>query len=210
MTEFPCRAVLFDCDGVLVDSDAAVVDAWTRWAIDLGFDPAEVLADVHGQRSIDTVDQWLPAERRVAELDRIDRYELESVATVRPVPGAPALAATVPLEQRAVVTSGRTDLAVARLRAADIALPSVLVCADDVRRGKPDPEGYLLAAHRLGVDPADAIVLEDAPAGIAAARAAGVRSVIGIGPRARAVAIDGWAADLRSLQWSGEGLRLVP
>ena len=107
----------------------------------------------------------------------------------------------------AVVTSGRTDLAVARLAAAGIPRPSVLVCADDVERGKPDPEGYLAAAQRLGVDPADAIVIEDAPAGVVAARAAGVSAVIGVGDRVADV--DGTVTDLRSLRWTGDGIAVI-
>src|SRR4051794_22132184 len=112
--DFPCAAVLFDCDGVLVDSDVAVADAWRRWARDLGLDPDAVLADVHGQRSADTVRQLVAAERRPAALDRIDRYEVESAADVQAIAGAVALARSVPPERWAVVTSGRTDLATAR------------------------------------------------------------------------------------------------
>jgi sugar-phosphatase len=103
-----------------------------------------------------------------------------------------------------------TALATARLRGAGVAVPTVLICADDVQRGKPDPEGYCLAAERLGVPARDAVVLEDAPAGIAAARAARIGAVIGIGDRAREEGADGWAADLRDLRWTGGGLRLEP
>ena len=208
MTDFPCAAVLFDCDGVLVDSDAAIVDAWTRWARDLDLDVDTVLASVHGQRSADTVRDFVAPDRRSAELDRIDRYELESAGAVHAIPGAAALAASMPDGSWAVVTSGTTVLATARLRGAGLTVPDVLVSANDVQRGKPDPEGYRLAADRLGVAPRDAIVLEDAPAGIRAARAAGARAVIGIGARAREAGVDGWAMDLRDLRWTGDGLRL--
>ncbi len=208
MTEFSCRAVLFDCDGVLVDSNAAVEDAWLRWARDLGLEPDAVLARIHGQRSQDTVRELVAMERQAAELDRIDRYELESADAVREIPGAAALVASMPPGRWAVVTSGITTLATARLRSAGIAVPAVLVSADDVERGKPDPEGYRLAAQRLGVATADAIVLEDAPAGIAAARAAGVGAVVGVGDRARQEAVDGWAPDLRALRWTGAAVRV--
>jgi sugar-phosphatase len=208
MTQFRCRAVLFDCDGVLADSNDAVEDAWVRWARDLGLEPDVVLARIHGQRSQDTVRELVAAERRAAELERIDRYELESADAVREIPGAAALVASMPAGRWAVVTSGITQLATARLRSAGIAVPEVLVSADDVQRGKPDPEGYQLAAQRLGVDTRDTIVLEDAPAGIAAARSAGVGAVVGIGDRAREAAVDGWAPDLRALRWTGDAIRL--
>jgi mannitol-1-/sugar-/sorbitol-6-phosphatase len=208
MTDLPCEAVLFDCDGVLVDSNAAVEDAWVRWARDLGLEPDAVLARIHGQRSQDTVREFVPLEQQPAELDRIDRYELETAHEVRAIPGAGALVASMPPGRWAVVTSGITALATARLRGAGIRAPDVLVCADDVQRGKPDPEGYALAARRLGVAPQRTIVLEDAPAGIAAARAAGVGAVVGIGERARDAAVDGWAPDLRAVHWTGDAIRV--
>jgi mannitol-1-/sugar-/sorbitol-6-phosphatase len=73
-----------------------------------------------------------------------------------------------------VVTSADARLARARLGAAGIAAPE-LVTVDDIRVGKPDPEGYLLAARRLGVDPARCLVVEDAEPGVQAGRAAGAR-----------------------------------
>ena len=103
------------------------------------------------------------------------------------------------------MTSGHRDLAEARLRAAGIPVPDVLVTADDVERGKPDPEGYLAAARQLGVLPADAVVLEDAAAGIAAARSAGVSAVVAVGARDDLDA-DARVADLRELRWTGDGL----
>jgi sugar-phosphatase len=203
MTLLRCRAVLFDCDGVLVDSDASVLAAWSRWARELGLEPDAVAAVVHGRRSADTVATLIDEPDRAAAAALIDRYEVEDAESVTPIPGAAALTRAVP--RWAVVTSGHRDLAQARLRAAGIPLPEVLVTADDVERGKPDPEGYLAAARRLGVLPADAVVLEDAAAGIAAARAAGVSAVVAVGARDDLDA-DARVADLRELQWMGEGL----
>ncbi len=198
-----CQAVLFDCDGVLVDSDASVLAAWTRWAHELGLEPDAVTAVVHGRRSADTVAELVAAPGRAAAAELIDRFEVDDAASVVAVDGAVALTNAVP--RWAVVTSGHRELAVARLRAAGIAVPEVLVTADDVDRGKPDPEGYLAAARRIGVDPGRTVVLEDAAAGIAAARAAGVRAVIGIGEREDLDA-DVRVADLTAVRWTDDGL----
>ncbi len=203
MTLLRCRAVLFDCDGVLVDSDASVLAAWSRWARELGLEPDAVIAVVHGRRSADTVAALIDEPRRAWAAALIDRYEVEDAESVTPIPGAAALTLAVP--RWAVVTSGHRDLAEARLRAAGIPVPDVLVTADDVERGKPDPEGYLAAARQLGVLPADAVVLEDAAAGIAAARSAGVSAVVAVGARDDLDA-DARVADLRALRWTGEGL----
>jgi sugar-phosphatase len=203
MTLLRCDAVLFDCDGVLVDSDASVFSAWARWAIDFGLDPDHVTAQVHGRRSADTVAALLPRQQWAAATERIDRYEVEDAAAVRAVPGAVDLLRAVPAW--AVVTSGRRELALARLEAAGVPVPPVLVTADDVARGKPDPEGYLAAAAALAVNPARAVVLEDAAAGIRAARAAGVSAVLAVGDRDD---LDGDArvSDLTRVRWADGGL----
>ncbi|MGH9104601.1 MAG: HAD-IA family hydrolase [Acidimicrobiales bacterium] len=203
-----CQAALFDCDGVLVDSNASVMAAWARWARQVGLDPAKVCSLVHGRRSADTVELLVPERRRAEELARIDGYELEDAAGVRAVAGAVALLGRLPRERWAVVTSGRAVLARARLQAAGLPCPEVLVAAEDVAAGKPDPAGYRMAAARLGVSTAAAVVLEDAPAGVEAARAAGAGSVIGVGERVVAVGVDIWVPDLTALRWAGEGLEL--
>jgi sugar-phosphatase len=208
MRAIRCRGVLFDCDGVLVDSDASVASAWRRWARGLGLDAGMVQRLVHGRRSADTVAMLVPEERRREELARIDRYEVEDAGSVRPVNGALALVESIPVSQWAVVTSGRAELALARLRAARLPFPAVLVSADDVRQGKPDPEGYKLAADNLGLSPGEVVVLEDAPVGIQAARAAGVGAVVGVGDRAVAAGADLVVPDLRPLRWEGDRLEV--
>lgn len=205
MTEFECVGVLFDCDGVLVDSDASVLTAWSRWARALGFDPDVVTSIVHGRRSADTVAELVPGDGQAAALELIDRYEIEDARTVSAIPGAADLVAAIPPDRWAVVTSGTRALATARLTAAGVPLPNVLVTAGDVARGKPDPEGYLAAATGLGLEPIVTIVLEDAPAGIAAARAAGVAHVIGVG--STGLRADAHVRDLSALRWTGRGLR---
>lgn len=208
-TTLPCRAVLFDCDGVLVDSDASVISAWRRWAGDYGLDPDQVLGMVHGRRSADTVALLVEPAVQQAAVERIDRYEIDDAAGVRAIAGAAELLAAMPPGTLAVVTSGTQALARARLAAASVPVPEVLVTADDVERGKPDPESYTAAAAQLGVSPADAIVLEDADAGIAAGRAAGVGAVVGVGGRITDGAADVVVADLSVLRWSADGLVVV-
>jgi sugar-phosphatase len=204
----PGRAVLFDCDGVLVDSDGVVTAAWSRWAVEQGLVPADVMAVVHGRRSVETVAALIAGPQREAALALIDRYEVEAAGDVRALPGAAELLASCPPDAWAVVTSGRRELALARLAAAGLPLPRVLVTADDVRRGKPDPEGYLAAAAGLSAPAAEAIVLEDTPDGIRAARAAGVRSVLGVGDRARDAEPDALVPDLTRVSWNGNGLSI--
>jgi mannitol-1-/sugar-/sorbitol-6-phosphatase len=168
------HAVLFDLDGVLVDSGAQVEQAWREWASERDLDPDEVARSSHGRRSADHIRLVAPHLDWNVEAALLERRETETAKTATPLPGAIALYRSVPSAFRAVVTSGSRPLAIARLRGAGFALPNVLVTADDVSAGKPDPEGYLQAAHRIKVAPAGALVIEDAPAGIAAGKAAGM------------------------------------
>ncbi len=201
--------MLFDCDGVLVDSDSCVVEAWSRWAEEHRLRAADVMAVVHGRRSADTVAAFIAAERREAALALIDRYEVEAAHGVQPVPGARELLQSCPPGAWAVVTSGRRELALARLAAAALPIPEVIVTADDVQRGKPDPEGYLAAAARLGASAGEAIVVEDSPDGIRAARAARVGAVLGVGERARGASPDALVPDLASVSWHARGLSIL-
>jgi sugar-phosphatase len=207
LVTLPCRGLLFDSDGVLVDSDASVHLSWSRWARDHGLDPAEVVVAVHGRRSADTVALLVDSARQAAALEAIDRYEVEDAATVRALPGAAELLGSLPRGGWAVVTSGRRPLASARLAAAGLPVPAVLVCAEDVPAGKPDPAGYRRAAEALGVAPADCVVLEDSPAGVAAGQAAGA-VVLGVSERALATDAQLVVRGLSGLRWDGERLEI--
>ena len=209
MTTVACRGLLFDADGVLVDSDASVELSWRRWAHRWDLEPATVLPMVHGRRSADTVALLVDHADRPRALADIDRYEVEDAASVTACPGAAELLAALPLDRWAVVTSGKRELATARLAAAGLPMPEVLVPADEVPRGKPDPAGYLLAAGALGLPPSDCVVLEDSPAGIAAGRAAGA-TVVGVSERALATDVPVVVRDLRGLSWDGDALHLPP
>ena len=182
-------AVLFDMDGTLVDSDAAVARAWTYWSRLRGVDWADVARVTPGRPAIESIAElapWLDPERRRADAADLLARERADLVDVVPTPGALDLVAT--LVERgmpyAVVTSADDGLARTRLAAAGLPVPDVLVTADSVRRGKPDPEGYLMAAARLGVPPAACLVVEDTPAGVRAGLTAGavvacVRDVAG-------------------------------
>jgi sugar-phosphatase len=197
-------ALLFDSDGVLVDSDESVRRAWSRWAEHYGLDPEAVHPEVHGRRAGDRGAAMLPAARQGEALERINRYELEDVGAVTAVAGARELTASLPAGAWAVVTSGTAALSAARLAAAGIPRPAVLVTADDITAGKPSPEGYLAAATALGRDPGECVVLEDAVSGEAAARAAAVLGVVGVGPRALDTTADVVVTDLAGLVFDPE------
>jgi sugar-phosphatase len=169
------RALLLDMDGTLVDSTDDVEKHWTLWAERRGLDPAAVLVHAHGSPTRETVARFVGASEVAAETVWVEELSLHTEHE-RALPGAFGL-----LSQRflpvAVVTSATTAVAPVRLQRAGLPVPAVLVTADDVERGKPDPAPYLLAAARLGVPTGDCVGDEDTPAGVASLRAAGVRAL---------------------------------
>ncbi|MFJ2114836.1 HAD-IA family hydrolase [Streptomyces sp. NPDC087850] len=171
------EALLFDNDGTLVSSLESVTRCWSRWTREYEI-PAEDFARVglHGRPAAEIVADLLPADRVADAVARIERLEVDDAGGTVLLPGSADLLAALPAERWAVVTSASRRLADARLGQVGIR-PKTLVAADDVTRGKPDPEPFLLGARMLGVDPARCVVFEDAPAGLAAARAAGMRTV---------------------------------
>jgi len=194
--ELPAAILLFDSDGVLVDSDDSVNAAWSAWAERYDLPTAAVLEMVHGRPARQTVAHWLPEPHRPAALALIVRLELETASAVRAMPGAVPSVSSLEPDRWAVVTSGTSRLAAARLAAAGIPQPPVLVTADDVTNGKPAPDPYLAAARGLGRPAGDALVFEDAPAGIASARAAGVGAVVGVGRDTSRLDVDAFVPDL--------------
>ena len=177
MTTIRCQAVLFDMDGVLVDSTHAVARVWRKWALDRGFDPVKVVRAAHGRPSIDTVRDFLPNADSNAENLEVERQEVEDLEGVVAMPGAQALVTSIPAGRWTVVTSATRPLAEVRLRAAGISIPESLITADDIQLGKPHPEPYQKAAARLGYAASECVVVEDAPAGIRAGKAAGARVI---------------------------------
>ncbi|WP_432563515.1 HAD-IA family hydrolase [Kineococcus sp. SYSU DK003] len=170
----PFAAILFDMDGTLVDSTAAIARCWTTWALEHGITGEQlVAAHGHGRPAPEIVAELVGAGSAEQAAARILELEIADVEGVVQLPGVPDLLAGLPAEAWAIVTSCSRPLADARRYAAGLAEPTALVTFDDVENGKPAPDCFLLGAQRLGVDPADCLVVEDAPAGLAAARAAG-------------------------------------
>ena len=172
-----CHAVLFDLDGVLVDSTPCVERHWGNWAHKHGRDAAEILRFSHGRTTIETIRLIAPeldAAAEAAALAAIGESDLEGVEVM---PGASELLASLPKELWAVVTSGPRLIARKRLVHCGLPIPNVFITADDIRRGKPAPDGYLAAAAALHCRPENCVVIEDAPSGIEAAHAAGMRVI---------------------------------
>src|ERR1700730_2042607 len=170
-----CRGVLFDLDGVLVDSTPAVARVWAKWAAKHGLVADEVVRQAHGRPSIATIRDLLPDADHEAENLEVERGEIEDVDGVIPLPGALELLQALSQDRWTIATSCTRRLAEVRIRAAGLPVPRHMITSTDVLRGKPDPEPYLKAAKILGLAPADCIVMEDAPAGIRAGKAAGAR-----------------------------------
>ena len=177
MQTFLCAAILFDLDGVLVDSTRSVDRQWRLWAREVGIDPGRVIEIAHGRRTIEVVRLLAPHLDAEPEVVRIERREAADLEGVDVMPGSSELLLSIPSEKWCVVTSGTRYLAHSRLQHAGLPIPGVLVSADDVTQGKPHPEPYLLGAELLGFKPADCLVIEDAPAGIEAAHAAGMKAI---------------------------------
>ncbi len=195
------RAVLLcDLDGVLVDSTASIARVYVAWAARHGLDGELVVATAQGVPAREVVRSCAPELDAVAESALIEAAHVADDRIVA-IEGARELLADTPPDRIAVVTSGSDALAAARLRVTGLRVPPVLVTADMVARGKPDPEGYLRAAELLGADVAACVVLEDAPAGVAAGRAAGMR-VIGVltsHSRDELTGADAYVEDLRGV-----------
>jgi sugar-phosphatase len=196
--DLSCRAVLFDLDGVLVDSEPVVARTWQRWAARHDLDVPDLVRRAHGRRSLETVREVAPALDAEMEVQWLAAVELSDNDGLRVLPGAATLFESLPEQQRAVVTSGGRALAEFRLTQVGLSTPAVLVAAEDVSTGKPAPDGYVLAARRLGLDAAACIVIEDTPAGIAAGKAAGA-TVIAVATTFPASALNDAAVVVGSL-----------
>ena len=177
MIELKCAALLFDLDGVLINSTPAVARVWTRWAIEHGFNPKEVVERAHGRPSLTTVREYLPNADHEKENREVERREIEDLEGVVPLPGALDLLASLPENRWTIVTSCTRPLAEVRIKAAGLPLPKKLVTSNDITRGKPNPEPYLKAASLLGFPTSKCVVFEDVPAGIRAGKDSGARVI---------------------------------
>jgi sugar-phosphatase len=174
-----CEAVLFDMDGTIVDSSIPVRKLWESWAGRFGIPYEKVEAVMHGRRAIETMNLVAPELPQPETVEQFLRDEALLDEGIVEIPGAAALLHALPANRWAVVTSATCELAKSRMKAAGLPIPEVLIGADLVTNGKPHPEGFLLAAEKLGVEPSKCLVVEDSIAGIAAGRAAGMQ-VLGV------------------------------
>lgn len=170
-------ALLFDMDGTLVDSKSAIESGWRQWCLEHGVDFEELMAASHGRRSDDIIRQFLKEGDVASVAAAFTEMELSAAQGIKPMPGAQRLLSLLPAGKWTIVTSAARRLAARRLQAAGLPMPETIVTAEDVANGKPAPDGYLLAASRLGYAPHDCLVLEDAALGHEAARRAGIASI---------------------------------
>lgn len=213
LTRIHCQGLLLDMDGVLVDSTPAVARVWTRWAAAHNFDAAKIIAHSHGRTSLASIQELLPhasPETHMAEEQWMERAEIEDISGVVALPGAKEILTATPPEQFAVVTSATYELAKVRLAVAGL-LPLIrnLISANDIQRGKPDPEPYLKGTAKIGISPVECIVMEDAAAGVRSGKAAGSR-VIGLRtttpePELLAAGADWLVNDCASLRVATQG-----
>jgi mannitol-1-/sugar-/sorbitol-6-phosphatase len=198
------KGILFDMDGVLISSIEAAVRSWRRWAERYGVPGAKTFEIPHGVRSIDLVKMLRPDIDPQEGLRAIEDMEVEDVADLRVLPGVKGLLESLPPERWAIVTSATRRLLLARLKAAGLPVPERIISAEMVERGKPDPEPYRRGAELLGFRPEECVVVEDAPAGVGAGKAAGCRVLGVLGTHS--------AKDLREADWvvgSLEGLAVT-
>ena len=211
MIQFECAAILFDLDGVLVDSTRSVERQWRIWAREMGIEGDKVTTVAHGVRAVEVIRTVAPHLDAEAEVRKLESREAEDLDGVSAMPGAIELVRAVPEGRWGVVTSGTRHLATKRLRLFGIPIPKVMVTADDVAKGKPDPAPYLRGAELLGVNPSECLVIEDAPAGIKSAHAGGMK-VIGLTSTYPAAALgeaDAVVKKLSQLQVSREDVRKI-
>lgn len=177
-----CKGFLFDLDGTLVDSLPAVERAWINWALSRDIDPQKVLSFIHGKQAITSLRHFMPgaSEEEIRQqflvLEQVEANDTDGVAAL---PGAHDLLSELTRLEIpwAIVTSGSLPVASARHAAANLPMPEVFVTAEQVEKGKPHPEAYLLGAARLGLPAADCVVVEDAPAGVQSGLAAGCKVI---------------------------------
>jgi sugar-phosphatase len=201
VTRLAASGILFDCDGVLADSLESAAIAWDQWALTYAPHFNFRTDFVHGRRMGDVVAELVAPDDVAIASDVLSALEVKTSVQTLTIPGAAELTASLPVGSWTIVTSGARPLAIARLAAAGISYPDRIVTSDDVTLGKPHPEPYLAGAALLGLDPATCVVFEDAPAGIAAALAAGVGAVVGVGVSALDSGATVVVPDLMAVRW---------
>jgi sugar-phosphatase len=196
------KAILFDLDGTLVNSVGVIERLWAKWSHRVGVPLDQILAVAHGRPTLDTMRMLAPrhlnCEHEAAECTQAELQELDGII---PIAGAVELLSAIPEDRRYIVTSATRDLATARLQAAGLPPTRNIITVEDVCRPKPEPDGYLAAAHQLGIAPAECLVIEDAPAGLKAASSAGMRS-LAVATTMKGIELESqlWVPDLTALK----------
>ena len=195
------RGILFDMDGVLISSTAADERCWLRWAKHHKMEGTFSLQSTHGRRALDTLRAIRPDLDPVIEQRRLEDYDAEDHSGLIILPGVQKLLASLPADRWTIVTSATVRLLEGRLNFAALPVPAVLVSADKVANGKPHPEPYLTGAKFLGLMPADCLVIEDSPAGVASGKAAGckVLAVLSSHSQAELIGADWFVASLEQV-----------
>ena len=174
------QGLLFDNDGVLIDSMPGALRAWAKWG-EVYHPGFELTPEFHGRRAGDIVKDLVSTEEYQASYDYINLLEIAEAANTKPLPGTMEFLSQLPQGCWNIVTGANPDLAKVRLEAAGIAIPETLVTAYDAKKGKPDPEPYLLGAEKINIPIQDCVVFEDAPAGLVAGQRGGAALLVGIG-----------------------------
>ncbi|ADV81535.1 HAD-IA family hydrolase [Terriglobus saanensis] len=201
MIEVEVGAFLFDMDGVLVSSIGSVRRSWRKWAKMYGLPDSETFEIPHGQRAREIIQGLIPEKDVDEGLRVIEEIEMADTDDLIILPGVRALLESLPKERWAIVTSATNRLVIARLEVAGLPIPTRLVSADSVERGKPAPDPYLAGAKLLGISPGDCLVVEDAPSGLQSGKAAGAKLLGVLGTHA--------LEDLGDAMWVVESMESV-
>lgn len=178
MITIECKAILFDLDGTLVDSGSCIESLWASWAKNNHVDPEYVNSIIHGRTIEETLKLISPYFYNQKCIGEIKQLAIEALGYVKPIPGAIEFINKLPGDRLAIVTSGAREVSMTSILSAGIPVPDLMITAEDVTHGKPDPEPYLQAAAKLGVLPSDCLVFEDAASGVHSALAAGMRVIV--------------------------------
>lgn len=172
-----CKAILFDLDGTLIDSAARIRRLWQTWGERRGIEPESIFQVMHGRRAGEIIQMFTPHLNVDNEVQDVESDEVSDMHDVQAYEGALEILNSLSKEQWAIVTSGSRQVTEARLRHVKLPIPFVFITSENVKVGKPAPDGYLLAAQQLHVQPMECVVIEDAPAGVKAGKAAGMHVI---------------------------------